>query len=214
VPANGMGEIPRQLAANLAEKTLHLNTVVREVTANSVTLADGTSIAADAVVVATDPTTAATLANSDDPGWRGVTTLWMSAPEPPVIEPVLTLNGEGVRPINSLAVMSQVSGRYSPADRALIAVNSPFIEPALVDAMQAQLRTWFGPVTDRWDLLRVDQVARSLPRQLPGFDAHAAPQLESGVWICGDHRTNSSIDGALRSGREVARAAMASASTR
>lgn len=209
VPANGMGEIPKQLAKNIPDNGLHLNTTVAAANAGSVTLIDGTVIEADAVVVATDPTSAHSLTESPDPGWRGVTTLWMSAPEPPVVEPILVLNGEGVKPINSVAVMSQVSGRYSPADRALIAVSAPFISADLVDAMRTQLRTWFGGVTDKWEVLRVDEVNRAQPRQLPGFDAHAPLQLPSGVWIAGDHRRDASINGALRSGRSVAKAVMA-----
>lgn len=212
VPAKGMGEIPKQLAQRIPSNGLHLNTPVGAVDANSVTLRDGTRIEAEAVVVATDPTSASSLTDTPDPGWRGVTTIWMSAPEPPVIEPVLTLNGEGVHPINSVAVMSQVSGKYSPADRALVAISSPHVEGSLVDAMRTQIREWFGPVVDQWDLLRVDEITRAQPRQLPGYDAHAQLRLASGVWICGDHRRDASINGALRSGRAVADAIVAQAS--
>ncbi len=208
VPANGMGEIPNQLAKNIPDNGLHLNTPVASVTGDSVVLPDGTRIEADAVVVATDPTAAAVLTDSPDPGWRGVTTVWMSAPEPPVVEPVLVLNGDGVQPINSMAVMSQISGRYSPADKALVAMSSPFIEPQLVDRMRTQARSWFGSQTDFWEVLRVDEIHRAQPRQLPGFDAHSPMQLPTGVWIAGDHRRDASINGALRSGSAVAAAVL------
>lgn len=208
VPANGMGEIAKQLAHQIPSDGLHLNMAVQAADATSVTLRDGTRIEADAVVIATDPTSASALTDSPDPGWRGVTTIWMSAPEPPVIEPVLTLNGEGVHPVNSVAVMSQVSGKYSPADRALVAVSSPHVEGTLVDAMRTQVRDWFGPVVDHWEVIRVDEITRAQPRQLPGFDAAAPLKLPSGVWICGDHRRDASINGALRSGRAVAKAVM------
>lgn len=208
VPADGMGEIAKQLAQQIPSDGLHLNMAVRAADATSVTLRDGTRIEADAIVIATDPTSASALTDSPDPGWRGVTTIWMSAPEPPVIEPILTLNGEGVHPINSVAVMSQVSGKYSPADRALVAVSSPHVEGTLVDAMRTQVRDWFGPVVDHWEVIRVDEITRAQPRQLPGFDAAAPLKLPSGVWICGDHRRDASINGALRSGRAVAKAVM------
>lgn len=209
VPANGMGEIPKQLASTIPESGLHLNTQVASAASDSVTLADGTRIEADAVVVATDPTSAAALTDAPDPGWRGVTTVWMSTPEPPVVEPVLVLNGNGVKPINSLAVMSQVSGRYSPAGLSLVGMSAPFIEPNLVDAMRTQARSWFGSQTDSWEVLRVDEIRRAQPRQLPGFDAHSPLQLPSGVWVAGDHRRDASINGALRSGSAVASAVLA-----
>lgn len=209
VPAKGMGEIPAQLAKNIPKEGIHLNTAVASADAMSVTLAEGSRIEADTVVIATDPTTAHSLTESPDPGWRGVTTLWMSAPEPPMVEPILLLNGEGTKPVNSVAVMSQVSGKYSPADKALVAISAPYIEADLVDAMKTQIRTWFGSQTDKWETLRVDEVNRAQPRQLPGYDAHASLKLPSGVWIAGDHRRDASINGALRSGRAVAAAAMA-----
>ena len=150
VPANGMGEIPAQLAKKIPEDGMHLNTAVARADASSVTLVEGSRIEADAVVIATDPTSAHSLTDSPDPGWRGVTTLWMSAPEPPIVEPTLLLNGDGVKPINAVAVMSQVSGKYSPADKSLVAISAPFIETELVDAMRTQIRSWFGSQTVEW----------------------------------------------------------------
>lgn len=208
VPANGMGEIPKQLAKNIPDNGLHLNTPIRTVESHSVGLLDGTKIDADIVVVATDPTSARELTESPDPGWRGVTTVWLSAPEPPVVDPVLILNGDAVRPINSVAVMSQVSSSYAAADNALLAVSSPYIEDGLVDEMRSQLGDWFGPGAKDWEVLRVDEIDRAQPRQLPGFDARPPLKLPSGVWIAGDHRADASINGAFRSGRTVARAAM------
>ncbi|MEL7208538.1 MAG: amine oxidase, partial [Actinomycetota bacterium] len=69
---------------------------------------------ADAVIVATDATSAADLAGTDDHGWRSVTTAWFKAPASPLPEPLLALNGEGSGPINSVAVMSDVAPAYAP----------------------------------------------------------------------------------------------------
>ncbi|MEM7276293.1 MAG: NAD(P)/FAD-dependent oxidoreductase [Actinomycetota bacterium] len=205
VPADGMGAISDQLADRLPAGALSLESPVDRVDAGSITLAGGEKIKADAVVVATGVTEAALLAEIEDRGWRGVTSLWLAADEPPIDEPVLVLNGAGTDPINSLVVMSQVSDRYSPAGASTIVVSSPVLRAGLVEDMRTQLRSWFGPVADSWRELRVDEIERAQPIQPVGLGPRGAYLTPNGVWICGDHTTDPSINGALASGQAVAR---------
>ena len=210
VPAAGMQAIPDQLAGRLAEGALHLSCPVVEVSGRHITLADGQRVAGDAVILATDATAAAQLCGTADHGWRGTTTVWFRAAEPPVEDPVLVLSGEGVHPIDSVAVLSQVAPAYAPAGTATVAASTPGTGADLVPAMRSTLRHWFGPAADTWDVLRVDQIERAHPIRPLGQD-HVAPlQLDTDVWVCGDHRRDPSINGALASGRSVARAILAS----
>ena len=81
VPEQGMQAIPEQLAGDLPEGTVRLDSPVDEVTATGVTVA-GAAIDARAVVVATDPWTASRLvpAMGGAPEARGVTTIYHAAP--------------------------------------------------------------------------------------------------------------------------------------
>ena len=72
--------------------------------------------------------------------------------------------------------------------------------------VSADLRAWFGRVVDSWELLRTDEISRAQPRYLPGEDLPARPELDSGVFVAGDHRANPSINGAFESGLTAARA--------
>lgn len=221
VPARGMGAIPAQLAARLPEGAVATGVPVTAVGPGAVTLADGEQVAADAVVVATDRAAAGRLCGLDDPGWRSSTTLWLAAPEAPVAEPILVLNGDGPAggPPSSLAVMSAVSPAYAPAGSSTIAVSAPGTGAELVDALRAQLRSWYGPVADTWATLRVDEIAHSHPvvplgtprtlvaalnRDLQPTDDPAA----AAVWVCGDHLADPSINGAIASGRAAATAVL------
>lgn len=206
VPRNGMGEIATQLAKRIPAESLRLNTSVDTVADRSVTAAGGEILQGDAVILATGATEAARLASTPDPGWRGVTSLWLATHEPVVDEPVLMLNGNGVSPINSVAAMSSVSPGYAPDGKHSLVVSCPSLEDGLLPAMRTQLREWFGSVADTWQEMRVDRIAKAQPVQLPGYDARAPLKLEDGLWICGDHRRDASINGALASGRSVARA--------
>ncbi len=221
VPARGMGAIPAQLAAQLPDGAVATGEPVAAVGAGSVTLAGGERVEADAVVVATDRAAATRLCGLDDPGWRSSTTVWLAAPEAPVAEPILVLNGDGPTsgPVSSLAVMSAVSPAYAPAGSSTVAVSAPGTGAELVDALRAQLRSWYGPVTATWTTLRVDEIPRShpvvplgTPRALvASLDADLRPTDDPGaaaVWVCGDHLADPSINGAIASGRAAATAVL------
>jgi phytoene dehydrogenase-like protein len=206
VPADGMGAIPEQLASKLPDGAVNLQRPVAGVTNSSITTSDNETIDADHVIVATGSTAAAELAGSPDPGWNGVTSVWFAADRPPIDEPVLVLNGEGVEPINSMAVMSNVSASYAPDGKALIVVSSPSLDADLPRRMRSQLADWFGSATEDWEELRIDRIERAQPKQLPGHDARPPLRTEDGVWLAGDHRRDASINGAIGSGRAVATA--------
>ena len=50
---------------------------------------------------------------------------------------------------------------------------------------------------------------RALPEQPPGLVADRPAALGDGLYVCGDHRTDGSTQGALRSGRRAAEALLA-----
>ena len=205
VPAEGMGVLSDQLAGALPEGSVHYQARVERVTANTLAVAGGNESEFDATIVATDASEAARLADTEDPGWNGVTTMWMSSPIPPIDEPVLALNGTGSGAINSMAPMSHVSDAYAPDGHHLFAVSAPTVDTEAPAAMRKQLVDWFGPVADTYTELRIDRIEKAQPRQLPGHDARA-PVEADGVFVAGDHRRDASLNGAIGSGRAVARA--------
>jgi len=209
VPARGMGRIADQLADRLPEGSLRLSTPVDAVDAGTVTLASGERVDADAVIVATDLDEANRLAGTPTRGWRGVTSVWLAADEPPLTEPILVLNGTGSGPLNSTTVLSEVSPHYAPPGRWLIVASTPSVGPGLVEGMRAQLASWFGSVAETWQVLRVDEIERAQPTHLTGQDRTGALATDDGVIVCGDHVRDPSINGALGSGRAAARAALA-----
>ena len=59
-----------------------------------------------------------------------------------------------------------------------------------------------------FEFLKSFSIPRALPRQSPGDNAFGNAPLRdaNGIWLCGDHRFSSSIEGALQSGETVAKA--------
>ena len=214
VPAPGMQAIPEQLAAGLPAGSVRLNAKVESVNDGGVTLAGGERLSSKAVVVAAEGPAAARLLGEQltYPGSNGTVTLYYAAGEPPVKEPILVLDGEGRGPVNNVAVMSNASPAYAPAGKSLVSASVVGVPPEgdgeLDRRARAQLTEWFGGAVSEWTLLKTYRIPDARPSQPPGaLDPRRRPvKLRRGLYVCGDHRDDASIDGALTSGRRAAEA--------
>ncbi|MFT5288754.1 MAG: protoporphyrinogen oxidase [Planctomycetota bacterium] len=209
LPAAGMAAIPDQIAEGLPEGTIRLRASVDALTDRGVRLESGEELTARAVVIATEAPTAARLLGAPaPPAGRGVRTVFFDAPEPPVHDPILVLDGTGAGPVNDLTVMSEVSGAYAPAGRALVSASVldhvKLDGDELIRAVKSQVSEWFGVAVRDWLHLRTIRVRHALPSQAPGLKSMASPR--KGVYVCGDHCGSASLQGAMVSGRNAANA--------
>ncbi|WP_083507401.1 NAD(P)/FAD-dependent oxidoreductase [Frankia sp. ACN1ag] len=76
-------------------------------------------------------------------------------------------------------------------------------------AVRAHLGALYGADTAGWTLLATYPVARALPDMTSPRVLRRPVRTPSGVYVCGDHRDTSSIQGALYSGRRAAEAVLA-----
>jgi phytoene dehydrogenase-like protein len=210
LPAQGMGEIPRQLATRLPPGTIRLSAPVARIQPGIVTLESGEQFLGDAVVVATDASSAAGLMSAGGtggPDWRSVTCLYFAAPRSPLGESIIALNGTGSGWVNNVCVPSDLAPAYAPPGRALISV-SVLGTPGSADLesqVPAELEGWFGGTVREWLHLRTYRIHRALPRLTPG-NGFSGPgfQKTAGIFVCGDHLWSASIEGAIRSGLRTA----------
>ena len=128
---------------------------------------------------------------------------------------MLVLNGEGAGPVLNLAVMSDVAREYAPPGQHLIAavvVGAPASSDAdLERAVREQLAGWYGaPTVAVWRHLRTYRVPWAQFDQAPGTlePAHRPVRRSPGLYVCGDHVENASINGALAAGRRAAEAVL------
>ena len=209
LPTRGMGAIPEQLAGRLPAGVIECNTRVQAVEPGALVLAGGERRPARAVVVATDGPTAARLVGLADPGSVPATCVYFAAEQPPVDEPLIVLDGEGTGPVNNLCVPDTVAPTYAPPGASLVSatVLGPVRDrPALVEAVREQLGRWFGPAVRGWRHLRTYHVPHAQPEQPPGrLEPPERPvRVRPGIYACGDHLDNASINGAMVSGRRAA----------
>ena len=217
LPAAGMGAIAAQLASGFPANTVRLKTHVQSVNPDGMVLDSGESLQARAVVIATEgPEAARLLQELSPPPSRRVTCLYFAADTPPITDALLILNGDRAGPVNNVCVPSSIASTYAPAGAALISAtvleDAAVQDAALLEtAVRAQLSGWFGQSVHRWQHLRTYRLHHALPAQAP--PALSSPQrpvrLESGLYVCGDHRETASIHGAMVSGRRAAEAIVA-----
>jgi phytoene dehydrogenase-like protein len=215
VPARGMQAMPEQLAGLLPEGALQLESPVREVGPASV-LSETGETGARAVVVATDAWAAHELVPSlgPPPPARGVTTVYHAAPARPGQRGRLVVDADG-GPVVNTVVLSAAASTYAPPGRALVStsvLHTTTSETLPDSELLPMLSALHEQDTSGWERLR----EYSIPHALPFMGAphrfrrpvrHAAGG--GTVYVAGDHRDTSSIQGALVSGRRTAEAVLA-----
>ncbi len=209
LPAAGMQAIPEQVAAALPAETVQLRARVTKISGNVVELESGERIAAEHLVIATESAAAGSLlgASFDAPVSNSSTTLYYGADCSELNEPILMLAGDGRGPVNHVCFPSDVQPSYAPSGAALASVSvlglAKLDDRELDRAVRNQLKGWMSDAVDRWQLLRIDRIARALPR-IADADGNGIRELNAEVTMCGDHLLSPSIQGAMLAGRHAA----------
>jgi predicted NAD/FAD-dependent oxidoreductase len=108
-----------------------------------------------------------------------------------------------------MCVLSKVSANCAPNNKSLISItvlgNPTENNQTLEEKVRQELVDWFGITTRQWQHLRTYRIKHALPNQSPANLAPLPPrqELREGLYVCGDHTSIGSINGALKSGRIV-----------
>ena len=198
-----------QLAAGLPEGAVRHGIEVGAVTAGRVVTDQGT-VRAGAMVVATDPATAARLLPGiAAPRMNAVTTVYHAAAEPPVGEPHA---GAGRRARRRPIVNRSCSPRPHRAtprtSRALMSTSVLGTDPPAEAALRRELERLLGVSTAGWETVATVRVPAALPAAPPPLRIRQPVDLGDGLYVAGDHRDTPSIQGAMVSGRRAATAVL------
>ncbi|MFN2320300.1 MAG: NAD(P)/FAD-dependent oxidoreductase [Dermatophilaceae bacterium] len=222
LPRDGMRALPEQIAAPLAD--VRLGTRVTSLRAESTSIGSGATIVTDGgtirsgrVVVAADPVTAAELTDLPRPAMKGLVTWWFTAPEPPDTRALIAVDGRTgpagapPGPVWNAAVVTAAAPHHSADGRPLIQATTLLDRPdgdAGETEVLAHLADLYQCSTDRWELVVRHRIPHALPAVPPPLRLTRPVRLRAGVYVCGDHRDTSSIQGALVSGERAARAVL------
>ncbi|WP_159774331.1 NAD(P)/FAD-dependent oxidoreductase [Streptomyces sp. HM190] len=208
LPTEGVGAVPRALAAALPPDTVRLESPVAELTDDGALTARGREIPARAVVVATGPgPLPGLLPEVALPDYRTVTTYYHVAPRSPLGEPTLLVDTR--RRFLNTCVVSDVVPEYAPPGHALVATSVLDGDGESREDRERRVRAALGEAygtgTDDWTLLTVRHIEDALPAMRPPQPLTRTTRVAPGRYVCGDHRATGSVQGALASGARAAR---------
>ncbi|MEW2047013.1 NAD(P)/FAD-dependent oxidoreductase [Streptomyces sp. NPDC005476] len=208
LPEGGADVLPDLLARTLPPGTVHTGVRVTSVSTTSVTTAEHGEFRCRAVLVATDARTAAQLLPGlRVPDFHPVTVLHHTTDEPPATGASLLLDADRGGPVAHTAVVSRVDPSRAPGGRALISSTVLGTPPPGVDtAVRMHLSRLYGTSTARWETLAVHHTAEAVPAMRTPHDLRRAVRLLAGLYVCGDHRDTSTVQGALHSAHRAASA--------
>ncbi|WP_254763310.1 NAD(P)/FAD-dependent oxidoreductase [Natrinema marinum] len=222
VPAAGMGAIPAQLADRVRELggTIETETAVESVSSGAdgrvaVDTANGAT-EVDAVVVATDPPTARELTGVDavPTEARACVTQYYALPADIDLETGrrLLLNATDEGP-NHVVPHSAVAPAYAPDDRTLVSAtylgDRAESDAELADETRSTLASWYpNRRFDGLEPIRTERIEFAQFAQPPGFRERlpGARDPTGPIYLAGDYTRWSSIQGAMESGRQAAKA--------
>ncbi|MFJ8190450.1 NAD(P)/FAD-dependent oxidoreductase [Streptomyces sp. NPDC096094] len=208
LPEGGAEALPELLARALPPGTVHTGVRVTSVATNAVATAEHGVIRCRAVLVATDARAAAELLPGlRVPDFHPVTVVHHTTDEPPTTGASLLLDADRGGPVAHTAVVSHVDPSRAPAGRALVSSTVLGPPPSDVDtAVRMHLSRLYGTPTTRWETLAVHHTPEAVPAMRVPHDLHRPVRLLAGLYVCGDHRDTSTVQGALHSGHRASAA--------
>lgn len=195
------------LARALAHRSgaqIRLDSPVHRVSPHAVEV-DGTTLAACAVVVASDAFDAAALVTTPAVAWHRQLCWWWSTPQ--MTGPARTRIDLDDSLITSALDLAAVAPERAPRGRSLIATPTISGTEFDVERVRASVARLYHLATRDVELVTMTEVTHALPHVDPPF-VSVRENLADGVVLAGDYLTSSSIQGALVSGRRAATAVL------
>jgi len=200
LPARGAGELSQVLAREIG--VVETGVQVNAITGLELSTSAG-SIAARAIIVATDQITAAQLLEIEEVGESVSCTTWFHS-TPDVFDCDATLRVDGLARgaiINSIAI-SKLLPLSAPVGQTLFSSTS--LGHASESEVRRHLSLMWRVDTAGWELVAKYDIKNSLPLFAPGRSHAQSLQVRPGVWRAGDYLSAASQNGALASGRLAA----------
>ncbi len=219
LPAGGIGEIPKQMAAGLPAGTLRLGCTVERLSqlgnrVDAVVTAGGEKIACDLLLLATEAPATARLLERSAPGKppRGTTVVYFSGGSPLYKRKMLALPAGRGRFVRHFVQLTNVAPEYAPAGSHLLCATvldrRGLTDDSLFATALGEIAAIYPEARHLRPLSIVD-VPYGQHRQAAGFarefTAAPAPTSFDNVWLAGDQTGACSIQSAMAGGERAAR---------
>ena len=213
LPQDGMGAFSKQLADKLPQDFISLNEPVLAIAPGRVVSAQNEYIVEN-IILATDAQVATKLLNLPEQKVHKVRTWYLVADQEKtdlIAGQKLIVTEAKTNPIlvNS-TVISNISTSYAPNNTTLISASAIESNTKLDQStLLNYLSHLYQVPTNNWKVVADYEVLNALAAMYSPFNPIKNPKVSAGLFIAGDHRSFSSIQGALLAGVSAARSLIA-----
>lgn len=213
LPARGIGEIAIQLKSKLEQTSFAFNERVTHIEGNKVFTNNHQQFSAPFILLATEAIGLVRQYKDDlNTKYQGTSCLYFASDDKLPLGNYVTINAANSRIINNLTVLSNISEDYAPKGKNLIVCSVVGLSnegnEELLQVTKTELKKWFGENVEKWQHLKTYHIPFALSNQEKvAYDKEiSTTKLKEGLFYCGDHMLNSSLNAAMRSGRMAAEA--------
>ena len=205
LPSRGAGALSEAMAKRVSD--LRSGITVNSIKAGVVKTASG-EIQASQIIVATDSTTAAQLLDIGSvPKLAGCTTWYHSATSAPLAHGQLIVDGQNRGAVINTLVISKFIPEYAPSGKNLISSTTDI--GITESEVRRHLATLYNCDNRDWELIAKYEIPAALPIGANGITQPIQSCIREGIYLAGDGQVGPSQNGALKSGRLAAMAALA-----
>ena len=193
VPKDGMQAIPNQLANQLPNEQLHLNTNVDNINQNSLTI-NGDTQTFEHIVIATDGHNAHQLLHQTPPknAWHHVHNTILITSQPTQLGPLTLIAKKS--PVSHINIPTLLTDNLAPQGTHYM--NVSHFDSSNSETIESEVHQLTNE--HHWRVAWTDTIAHALP------SIQMTPKtINDHISICGDFTSFASIEGALKSGYNV-----------
>lgn len=206
LPNLGIGSISLQLASNLSGTAIKYDHPVAKITGNSITLKNGETMAADAVISTIPIEEQTGEVNLDKVTWKSCDNLYFTVPSRVFEEGIIALVSDATTYINNLYYPFGQTCNDEAVLSVTVVKKHDMEETELVKKVKEELLMYCDISTSSF--LRNYHIKQALPDISNATMLPSTQKIKNknGVFLAGDYQLSGSLNAAMASGEAVAKA--------
>ncbi len=206
IPENGMGEIGKQLAANLKQTKFHFNTSVEQVTDSTLLLKNGEEIQSHFTIIATEASSLVSNLRNQKMDWKSCHCFYFTSNSSEIGGKIIGLVADESALINNIFYHSSIKETESGEHLySVTVVKDTDLSPEnLEKKVRKELKQYCNIEADR--MLKYYNIKKALPDlRLPQYGIMPTEtRLNNRIFLAGDQLLNGSQNAAILSGERAA----------
>jgi protoporphyrinogen oxidase len=204
IPRKGMQAIPDQLAAQLSNTVIRLNTAVKQIDQKTIKLDNGESIEADQIIIATDLGHLLTSHKRQKTAWKSCYNIYLESEKSVFNEAIIGLLPNKELLVNNFHFLNDVFEGDKDILSVTVVKPHSLTDEQMIKKVKKELLDYCNIKTK--ELVKLYHIKKALPDldQLSYIPAVDDLFIAPGMYCCGDQLANGSLNAAMASGRLAA----------